>query len=109
MAESMNANPIPTNIRVILAEPEVGGRVGVSVEVGMGVDRGTEVGTVVGEAGLTVGVRLRVGVGEIIGDGVREADGVDSPSTASPLLRTINFLVTVIRFPLSSFPWMLKL
>ena len=49
LAESMNASPIPTNIRVIPATPEVGGRVGISVEVGMGVVIGIEVGIVVGE------------------------------------------------------------
>lgn len=49
LAERINASPIPTNIRVIPATPEVGGRVGISVEVGMGVVIGAEVGTVVGE------------------------------------------------------------
>ena len=63
----------------------------------MGVEVGCRVGWV-----ITVGVGKGIVVGAIVGVSVAEA--VASPNTLSPLLSTINFLLSVILFPEASNP-----
>ena len=87
---------------------EVGVWLGVEVRVVVGVEIDVGVGimliTGVGE-GLTVGESVGVMV-EIVGEGegVRDAEGVDSPNTLSPLFKTINLRLMVIVLPFSSYP-----
>ena len=69
---------------------------------GRGVGLIVETGVIVA---CTVGAGVVVVTTEIVG--VREAEGVDSPKTLSPLLRTTNFRVTVTRLPKLSYPFML--
>jgi hypothetical protein len=67
-------------------------------------------GVCVGSTGVRVFAGVGSGVAVVVGVsvGVREAEGVESPSTCSPLFNTTNDLFKVIKFPFSSVTEMLN-
>ena len=102
--EIRNRPPIPRN-RVGAVLPDLGGWTEIvaegktdGVEVVVGIVVGVTVGVTVGVKGAMVGVEIGILVG------VNEAEGVDSPKTASPLLRTIKVRLISIGFPFLSNP-----
>ena len=89
----MIIRPMLTVAKGRIFVPETGGGfVGNPVVFIVG-DKAGPVGAAVG--GVVCGVTTVVG----LADGAKVADGVDTPKTASPLLRIVKFLVTATSFP----------